>query len=156
MSYTVRVQADPQWSEFIDRLERSARETLAHQSAEAGALTIVLTDANTIQDFNITFAGKNHPTDVLSFTDGSKDPESGQLYYGDVIIALDVADQQAESAGHALISELTLLTVHGVLHLLGHDHANKDEKRKMWAAQEEILDTLDNSIGNLQIEDEKA
>ncbi len=156
MRYQVEIQTNSQWNKFTGRLDLAARQTLTHQSAESGALTIVLTDGETIRALNSTFAGEDRPTDVLSFSDGSEDPESGQIYLGDVVIAVDIAEKQALNAGHALINELILLTVHGVLHLLGHDHASQDEKRKMWSAQEEILEVLDIKLGNLQVEDEQT
>jgi probable rRNA maturation factor len=62
------------------------------------------------------------------------------------------AEAQAEAAGHPLESEVQLLVVHGVLHLLGHDHAEPDEKARMWKAQAEILEGL--GLGQIQIRDE--
>jgi probable rRNA maturation factor len=154
MSYEIQVQTDSRWQDYEHALIQSARQTLAHQSVVTGSLTIVLTDANRVRDLNVTFAGEDHATDVLSFTDGSEDPESGQLYFGDVIIAVDIAEKQAQKAGHTLSAELSLLTVHGVLHLLGHDHADEDEKRSMWAAQKEILDSLEIHLKRWPFENE--
>jgi len=67
-------------------------------------------------------------------------PEGGRTsYLGDVLISCERAAAQAQTGSHSLMDELRLLTVHGVLHLLGHDHAEPDEKARMWAAQNEIL-----------------
>jgi probable rRNA maturation factor len=85
---------------------------------------------------------------VLSFVDGTADPDGEGSYFGDIIIAADVAREQADDAGHALTAELVLLTVHGVLHLLGHDHHEEEEKRKMWSSQEAVLAAL-----NVQLAD---
>jgi probable rRNA maturation factor len=63
-------------------------------------------------------------------------------YLGDIAISLPRATAQAEAAGHPVAAELQLLTVHGVLHLLGHDHAEPEEKAAMWAAQAAVLATL--------------
>jgi probable rRNA maturation factor len=147
MKHQIQVQSDARWKDHEPRLILCAQRAIEHQSAETGALSIVLTDSSKLRDLNATFAGEDHATDVLSFYDGSEDPESGQLYYGDVIIAVDLAEKQAEKAGHPLHTELSLLTVHGVLHLLGHDHANQNEKQRMWSAQEEILDSLNLQLG---------
>ncbi len=147
MMYSIEVRSDPPWPEFEPALVKSAAMTLEHLSAEPGALTVVLTEASSIRDFNRTFAGEDHATDVLSFIDGTPDPDSGQRYYGDVIIAVDIAQEQAEKAAHSLIVELSLLTVHGVLHLLGYDHADAREKHEMWSAQEAILDSLEIELG---------
>ena len=84
------------------------------------------------------------PTDVMSFPmdelrpgrDGT-DPEQGVL--GDIVLCPSVAERQAREAGHAPIEELLLLTTHGLLHLLGFDHAEPDEKREMFELQRQLL-----------------
>jgi len=88
------------------------------------------------------FLGIDAPTDVLSFSDGDLDPETGAPYLGDILISVERAQAQARSAGHTLQEELTLLVVHGVLHLLGHDHAEPEQKARMWSLQAEILTDL--------------
>lgn len=148
MKYDLALRCDPGCAEYEPAIIRSASSTLAHHGAQSGGVTIVLTGAESIRELNRTFAGEDHPTDVLAFIDGTSDPETGEMYYGDVVIAVDVARDQAVQAGHTLASELSLLTVHGVLHLLGHDHADPEGKQKMWAVQEEILDSLDVSLGD--------
>ena len=65
-----------------------------------------------------------------------------ELYLGDVIISQTRASQQALAGGHAFEDELKLLVVHGMLHLLGYDHADEDEKARMWAQQSRILENL--------------
>lgn len=142
MKHEVAIRSDPRWQSLAPALKRAALQTLQHLSADDGMVTVVLSTRETMRDLNRTFAGEDHATDVLSFSDGSIDLESGLQYYGDVIIAVDIARQQAEAAGHSLTSELVLLTVHGVLHLLGYDHAADGEKRKMWSQQREIIASL--------------
>lgn len=143
MKYRVEVKNDSNWAGVEETLISAAVHTLEHQSAEQGSLTIVLTDREAIRELNLTFAGEDHPTDVLSFVDGTADPDGEGSYFGDIIIAADIAQDQADDAGHALTSELVLLTVHGVLHLLGHDHRDQQEKRRMWSSQEAVLEALD-------------
>lgn len=139
-------------------LERAARAALEHQSASLDSdLTIVLTDDARIQELNRDYLGIDAPTDVLSFpaseTDGSEiDPETGSSYLGDILISLPYAARSAERAGHPLEAEVQLLTVHGVLHLLGHDHAKVREKARMWKAQAEILELL--GLGEVKIREE--
>ena len=101
---------------------------------------------------NRDFRGKDATTDVLSFPASETDPESGARYIGDILISIPRAQSQADAAGHPLESEVQLLVVHGVLHLLGHDHAEPEDKARMWKAQAEILDSL--GIGNIQIREE--
>ncbi|MGH2523455.1 MAG: rRNA maturation RNase YbeY, partial [Anaerolineales bacterium] len=86
--------------------------------------------------------GHDYPTDVLSFPSEETDPETGMRYFGDIAISFPHAHAQAAAGGHPVAAELQLLVVHGVLHLLGHDHAKRAEKARMWAAQAEILKKL--------------
>lgn len=150
MRHKIEVRADPRWSEYEESLIRAAERVLNHECAETGALTVVLTDAEAIRELNRSFAGEDHPTDVLAFVDGSIDPESGFRYFGDVVIAVDIAADQANQAGHSLGSELNLLVVHGVLHLIGYDHAHTEEKEAMWSVQVEILDLLEEHASERQ------
>ena len=124
-------------------LKRAAESTLRHQSArEDTTLTIVITGDDQIQALNRRFRDVDAPTDVLAFPGGHFDPETGQTYLGDVILSHPRAAEQANRAGHPVEAELQLLVIHGVLHLLGHDHAEPGEKAEMWAAQGEILSHL--------------
>jgi probable rRNA maturation factor len=125
------------------RLEQAARLTLQNQAAPPDAeLAIVLSDDEALHELNLNFREVDAPTDVLSFPANEPDPETGAPYLGDIIISVERAEEQAGTAGHPLEAELQLLVVHGVLHLLGHDHAGPDEKQKMWSAQEQVLSQL--------------
>jgi probable rRNA maturation factor len=84
------------------------------------------------------------PTDVLAFPMDelrpgmvNEEPEEGIL--GDLILCPSVAEQQARTAGHSTTDELELLTVHGILHLLGYDHAEPEEHQEMFALQARLL-----------------
>lgn len=124
-------------------LERAARAALSHQGQPAEVdLSIVLTGDARLHQLNREYLGIDAPTDVLSFPASETDPETGTPYLGDILISIDRAREQASTSGHALESEVQLLVVHGVLHLLGHDHSEAKEKRKMWKAQAEILNEL--------------
>jgi len=138
------IDIDPEFSRLfsLDTLERAANATLAQQSAPDADLTIVLTGDKQIQTLDRNYLGKDNPTDVLSFPASETDPETGRLYLGDIIISVPRAEAQSSAGGHTLEAELSLLVVHGVLHLLGHDHAQGDEKKRMWEAQNGILISL--------------
>ena len=125
-----------------DLLERAARAVLDLSGAPDADLTIVLVDDARIQTLNREFLAHDAPTDVLSFPADEPDPETGRQYLGDVVISLARAAEQARERGHAVESEMQLLVVHGVLHLLGHDHAEAGEKERMWAAQAGALERL--------------
>jgi probable rRNA maturation factor len=126
----------------VDLLDHAARAVLDLSDVPAGDLTIALVDDARIQALNRDFLGHDAPTDVLSFPADQADPETGRLYLGDVVISLARAAEQAAERGHAVEAEMQLLAVHGVLHLLGHDHAGAGEKERMWAAQAEVLERL--------------
>jgi probable rRNA maturation factor len=134
-------------------LEQAARAALEHeaQSPEAD-LSIILTDDARLQELNLNYLSVDAPTDVLSFPAAETDPETGAPYLGDILISVPRARAQAEAAGHALEAEVQLLVVHGVLHLLGHDHARAKEKARMWKAQAEVLERL--GLGHIQIREE--
>jgi probable rRNA maturation factor len=132
--------------EEVSVLERAANQTLQQTSASEADLCIVLTDDEQLRQLNSQFLGVDAPTDVLSFPDGEVDPDTGLPYLGDVLICVPRAQAQATAGGHPLTSELQLLVVHGVLHLLGHDHAEPDEKARMWQIQAEILTQIGCSI----------
>ncbi len=134
-------------------LERAAHAALAHENEpQESELSIVLTDNEQLQELNLNYLGIDAPTDVLSFPASETDPESGARYIGDILISIPRAQSQAEAAGQPLESEVQLLVVHGVLHLLGHDHAEPDEKSRMWKAQAEVLNLL--GLGDIQIREE--
>ena len=113
-----RAQADSQI------VANAAEHALRHQAAPAEAsLTIVITGDEQLRALNEQFRGINAPTDVLSFPADFTDPEDNSLYLGDILISYPRAAAQAAEAGHSAGNELQLLVVHGVLHLLGYDHA---------------------------------
>lgn len=137
----------------LDALQRAAHLTLEMHSVPADAeLAIVLSDDAQLQALNRDYLGIDAPTDVLSFPASELDPETGARYLGDILISVPRAAAQAEARGHSLIAEAQLLVVHGVLHLLGYDHAESEEKAQMWAAQAQVLERL--GLGNIKVSDE--
>src|SRR5215216_1623241 len=134
-------------------LQQAAHAALEHESESSTSdLSIVLTEDARLQELNRDYLGIDAPTDVLSFPAAETDPETGSRYIGDILISVPRAQSQANAAGHTLESEVQLLVVHGVLHLLGHDHAQSEEKTRMWQAQAEILTSL--GLGDIQIREE--
>ncbi|HSL27753.1 MAG TPA: rRNA maturation RNase YbeY [Anaerolineales bacterium] len=134
-------------------IEQAARAALEHEAQSSDAeLSIVLTDDIRLQQLNREYLGIDSPTDVLSFPSNETDPETDARYIGDILISIPRARAQAEAAGHAPEAEVQLLVVHGVLHLLGYDHAEAEEKARMWTAQSEVLQQL--GLGTIQIREE--
>lgn len=142
MTVQVQVQAKPEFQSGHSVIKRACNAVLEQLEIEEGSLSVVLTDDDTIHKMNLTFAGEDHATDVLSFPAGDPDPDSGILYLGDIIIAVPIAQQQSVSKGHSLEDELGLLAVHGTLHLLGFNHAENKSRKEMWEIQGSILSQL--------------
>jgi probable rRNA maturation factor len=142
MTHLAHVKSNTEYGEYSSDVERAALAALDVEKAESGALTIVLTDDAQMQTLNREFSGKDMPTDVLSFPDGTVDPDLNLLYFGDIIIAVPIAQKQAKRAEHSTNDELMLLTIHGTLHLLGFDHILPQDKDRMWAHQGRILNQL--------------
>ncbi len=110
-------------------------------------LSILLVDVDYMTELNHRWMGGEGPTDVLAFPmdEGSIDhgPQEGNggepALLGDIVLCPEVAAKQAATAGHSAGEELHLLTVHGVLHILGYDHAEPDEEREMFGLQGRLL-----------------
>ncbi|MCQ4621123.1 rRNA maturation RNase YbeY [Corynebacterium sp. CCUG 71335] len=110
-------------------------------------VTITCVDSSTMADLHMRWMDLPGPTDVMSFpmdelSPGSARPDAaaiGPAMLGDIILCPDYDRKQAEAAGHPLGHEMALLTVHGVLHLLGYDHATPADEREMFGLQNEIL-----------------
>lgn len=129
----------------VQHLATLARFTMdemrVHPQAE---LCIKAVDEPTIAQLNAQWMEKQGPTDVLAFPMDelrpglvNEEPEEGVL--GDLVLCPDVAEKQGETAGHGKTGELELLTVHGILHLLGYDHALPEEHKEMFGLQDELL-----------------
>ena len=128
--------------EHVEMVKTAVVAALRQQAVTPpAAVTVMLTDDAAVRQLNRDYRALDAPTDVLSFSAGEMMPDGG-LYLGDIIISVPFAAEQAVASGHPTIAELQLLAVHGTLHLLGHDHADKVEKDKMWAAQTAVLTTL--------------
>jgi probable rRNA maturation factor len=125
----------------LEPIERAAAAVLAEGSA-TGDLSVVLTDDAELRELNSKYLGVDATTDVLAFSASELDPDTGSKYLGDVIVSVPTAERQADAAGHSLEAELQLLVVHGVLHLLGYDHAEPAAKSRMWAVQARVLNGL--------------
>jgi probable rRNA maturation factor len=115
----------------VDGLVDLARRTLLAEGLAEGELSLSFVDEAEIEDLHVRYLHEPGPTDVLSFPLDGED-ERGVRVLGDVVIAPAVA---ARNNPDDPAAELRLLVVHGVLHLLGYDHEEEDEKAQMWARQ---------------------
>lgn len=159
----VDIQVDARFQEAfgaarLDQLLLDVAETTLLWEKVAGPdrVTVIITDDEALRKLNREFMGYDEPTDVLSFNTApgaGAVPEAAQdapgpwpdaageesEALGDIAISFERAVAQAEAAGHDLAHELSVLTAHGVLHLLGYDHAEPDEQRLMFGKTDEIL-----------------
>lgn len=116
-------------------------------------ISVMLTDDEGIHEINRVFRGVDRPTDVLSFPLNElqpghfnadlceKDPETGAVMLGDMMISLERCNTQGEELGHGFEREICYLTVHSVLHLLGYDHIDEGEmKAQMRAREKQIME----------------
>jgi len=115
----------------VDGLVELARRTLIAEGIAEAELSLSFVDDAEIEDLHVRYLHESGPTDVLSFPLDGED-ERGMRVLGDVVIAPAVA---ARNNPDDPAAELRLLVVHGVLHLLGYDHEDEDEKTEMWARQ---------------------
>ncbi len=125
------------------RWVRLAGSVLDHEGVpEQAELSLAFVDGQAMSDLNRRYAGQDEPTDVLAFPmddQSLEGPPSGVVLIGDVVICPAVAARNARSHARTYDDELALLVVHGVLHLLGMDHARAGEARDMQRRERELL-----------------
>jgi probable rRNA maturation factor len=133
-------------------IKQTVTTTLLQQGVEPESeISIIITGDEQLHALNLQFLDIDAPTDVLSFPADFTNPDTDIPYLGDVLISFPRAEAQAAAAGHKVMAEIQLLVLHGILHLLGHDHVEKSEKNIMWSAQMDIIQQL--GIGDLKIPD---
>lgn len=126
----------------VQRLANFVLDQLhVHPDAE---LAIVFVDEGAMEQLHVQWMDEPGPTDVLSFPmdelrPGTEDEPTPAGLLGDIVVCPQVAAAQAEEAGHSALEEIQLLTCHGLLHLLGFDHAEPEEEREMFGLQRDLL-----------------
>lgn len=131
--------------ERVLRLAEHALDRMRiHPAAE---LAIQFVDEEPMTELHVQWMDEPGPTDVLSFPmdelrPGTEGEVTAPGLLGDIVVCPSFAVKQAEAAGHDLINEVLLLVTHGILHLLGFDHAEPDEEREMFGLQREILESF--------------
>ncbi len=142
---------------FNETIESAVKAALDYEKVEQGCdVCIIVTDDENIRELNREHREIDRATDVLSFPmlelrPGEEikvsplelDEETGTVMLGDIVISSERARAQAEEYGHSELREVSFLTVHGILHLLGYDHELSEEDEKLhFSRQEEILDAM--------------
>ena len=150
-----------------ESLVRVARHVLDRLGVSPLAeLSLLLVDVEQMEKLHVRWMGEQGPTDVLAFPmdeldlrgsrgvphgsghgDSGDDDDAGPAVLGDVVLCPEVAERQGREAGHGTEAELQLLCTHGVLHLLGYDHAEPDEHQEMFGLQAELLSSWNAAKG---------
>lgn len=134
-----------------ESLKKVIKEVLKVEGIDESICEISLSfvDSDTIHKLNKEYRGVDRPTDVLSFPiedfvneDRKHILEKDYLMLGDVIICVDIAKNQAKDLGHSFEREIMYLTCHSILHLLGYDHIDEDDKIKMRGREKEVMKNL--------------
>lgn len=130
--------------EEVDGAVRRAVETALRREGRRGDVGLSIVSPERIQALNKEFRHKDAVTDVLTFPawEGEKLLSPPDGYLGDVAICLDRAKEQAVEYGHSLLRECAFLAVHGALHLMGYDHLNLADEKKMIHQQKEIMEEM--------------
>lgn len=144
------IEVNNETSVDIDEVEFAelARFVLAEMHVADGAeLAIMFVDEVAMEQLHIQWMDEDGPTDVLSFPMDELRPGTAAAptpagLLGDIVVCPSVAARQAAKAGHTTEEEMLLLTTHGILHLLGYDHAEPDEEKEMFALQRRLLLTF--------------
>ncbi len=145
--HSVLVSLDEQVRAAIDseRLERLASAVMEREGLPPGEVSVLITDDEMVRRLNREYAGEDTPTDVLAFslTEGEEFASPDDvLRLGEVIISYPTARRQADDAQRPVRDEIEHLLVHGVLHLLGYDHAEPAEEERMRGREHELLAAL--------------
>jgi probable rRNA maturation factor len=149
MKHEIGVKIDGRLREVVneDRLRGVAGRVLAAENTPPAAVSNVVTGDAMVRDLNRRYCGEDAPTDVLSFAlrEGTEEfvlPPGESLRLGEVVISLPTARRQARQAGHSVEREVALLLIHGLLHLLGYDHAVAADRQRMESRQDALLASL--------------
>jgi len=129
-------------------LENLLNYAAKEENVEDGTeLSIVIVSNEEIQKINKEYRGKDYATDVISFAMEELGEDELEIIgaemprmLGDIIISLEKAEEQAKEYGHSFSRELGFLTIHGFLHLLGYDHIEEEDEKKMFKRQNELLE----------------
>ena len=128
----------------LDEVKNIVDYALDYLKISNSLFNIIIVDKNTIHKINKEYRGIDRETDVISFAlEDDKTFSNSQIrILGDIYICADKAYEQAKEYGHSSLREFSFLSIHGLLHLLGYDHMNKEDEKIMFSLQDEILESF--------------
>ena len=139
-NYEAKTKLHMPWMNIISD---TVNGTLAYMKFKKQAeVSVTVVDENEIKSLNKEFRNINKVTDVLSFPIGDKNPETGEIVLGDIVLCAEKVISQAQEFGHTRKRELAFLTCHSMLHLLGYDHIEEDDRIEMENLQRKILEKI--------------
>jgi len=148
-TYEIFNETDKKLDNEMDKLYELLDFTLKREKLENVEFNIIFVDSDTIHEINKSYRNVDRVTDVISFAlEDNKTIELEHRLLGDIYICIEKAEEQAIEYGHSFLRELSFLTIHGLLHLLGYDHMEKEEEEIMFKKQEEILNEFGIRRGN--------
>lgn len=130
---------------YIKDIENILKLGLKHMNIKDSYISVVIVDKDRIHEINKTYRNVDKVTDVISFAfeDNEGITPDGLRILGEIYLCMDKAKEQAVEYGHSNKREICYLVIHGLLHLLGYDHENEEDKKKMRTKEEEILELYD-------------
>jgi probable rRNA maturation factor len=138
---------DKKWFQKI-----AEKVLIAQGAGDDVELGLVITTQEKVRELNRTYRGKDKPTDVLAFymmpaeEEDFPTPPDGARHLGEVVISFPQAVIQANEQGHPVKRELAILTIHGILHLLGYDHEKPEARRRMRSREVALLKSVDGEL----------
>jgi len=141
LNYFKKIKETKKRINELRKIKKLINYTLEHENLNNVEFNIIIVDNKKIHEINKNYRNVDKETDVISFA--LEDYEDVKLPYrllGDIYISIDKAITQAIEYNHSLLRELSFLSIHGLLHLLGYDHIKKSDEKIMFDKQKEILD----------------
>ncbi|RKU27302.1 rRNA maturation RNase YbeY [Candidatus Poribacteria bacterium] len=128
----------------VELVYKAIRITLKAHNLDNCEVSVLLTDDSRIKELNREYRGIDSPTDVLAFAmhDDQDSKNLNPNVLGDVVISLETAERQAKAAHHSIDREVVVLTIHGILHLIGFDHKTNKEANVMFEKQDYLLKSI--------------
>ena len=139
-TYEIFNETEKDLTKETDKLYQLLEFALKREKLENVEFNVIFVDSETIHEINKTYRNVDRVTDVISFAlEDNKTIELDHRLLGDIYICVERAEEQAKEYGHSFLRELSFLTIHGLLHLLGYDHMEPEEEKVMFEKQEAIL-----------------
>lgn len=139
-TYNIFNKTEENLDEYMDKLYDLIKFTLNKLNLNNIEFNVIFVDINEIHRINKEYRNKDMPTDVISFAlEDNMEIKLDHRLLGDIYICIEKAHEQANEYKHSFLREIAFLMTHGLLHLLGYDHMNKDDEKVMFDLQEEIL-----------------